>query len=100
MLQWMQNFTLPPVGEFDETAVRWEAGEAQFGGKEKTPTRVTVIPADRATDFVAGCLRAPPFMHWACLQRDATHAACDWGTCLELIAFCTVAKAHRRRSML
>ena len=55
-LQWMQSFDMPPPGEFDETDLRWEAGETQFGGKGKITTRVTVIPADRASDFVAGCL--------------------------------------------
>ena len=60
MLKWMQTFDLPPPGEFDQTAVRWEASEAQFGGKEKIPVRVTVIPADRAADFIAGYLCYPP----------------------------------------
>ncbi len=50
----MQTFAEPSPGEFDQTAVRWEAGETQFGGKGKVPTRVTVIPAGREADFVAG----------------------------------------------
>ena len=54
LLTWMQAFAGPPPGEFDQTAVRWEAGEVQFGGKGKLPMRVTVIPAGRAQDFVAG----------------------------------------------
>ena len=54
LLAWMQLFAAPPPGEFDQTAVRWEAGEVQFGGKGKVPTRVTVIPAGRVPDFVAG----------------------------------------------
>ena len=60
VLKWMQTFALPPPGDFDQTAVRWEASEAQFGGKEKIPVRVTVIPADRAEDFVAGNPCSPP----------------------------------------
>ena len=55
-LKWMQTFALPPPGEFDQSAVRWEASEVQFGGKAKIPVRVTVIPAARAVDFLAGNL--------------------------------------------
>ncbi len=68
----MQTFAAPPPGEFDQAAVCWEAGEAQFGGKGRVPTRVTVIPAGREPDFVAGGTSSS-------VLKLNTHAAPVWG---------------------
>ncbi len=80
VLKWMQTFALPPPGEFDQTAVRWE-----FGGKEMIPVRVTAIPAHRAEDIVAGHLWPP--LHALSVPVGAPvirHActACQRGACL------------------
>lgn len=90
LLKWMQTFELPPPGEFDQTAVRWEASETQFGGKDKIPVRKTVIPAHRAEDFVAGYLLAPLHALSVLAGASSTHHACTahvWGyTCSKIDA--------------